>query len=55
MPVRLSRKSVSSQAIAGSRRMRPANVDRLLVTPVRRWRATTTANAPRFMTAYAAP
>ena len=40
---------------SGSRRPSPAKVDRLDVTPVRFCSAATTANAPRFMNAYAAP
>ena len=44
-----------SAASHGSRRTRPAKVSRPDVTPARRWIAATTAKAPRFITAYAAP
>ena len=55
IPVSDSRKSVIRTPSSGSRRPSPANVARLDVTPVRFWSAAMTANAPRFMNAYATP
>ena len=55
MPVSDSRNRVMRTPRSGSRRPSPENVSSDDVTPVRFWSAAMTANAPRFMNAYAAP
>jgi hypothetical protein len=55
IPVSDSRNSTIRIPSAGSRRPRPANVSSRLLTPGRFCSAAMTANAPRFMNAYAAP
>ena len=56
MPVSDSRNRNIRTASTGSRRIEPGERREVgLVTPSRRWSAAITANAPRFMNAYAAP